>query len=437
MKNGILEKYNPLVIGGSGATEAISIKKHIFLGSTRICTVENDGASTKRRYYHQDHIGSSNVITDETGAIAQLLEYSPYGLTSRDEGAYNTNYRFTGKLFDTSTALYYYGARYYDPELGRFIQPDTIVPYPSDPQSFNRYSYCRNNPITYIDPSGHSWKDWLGHLIGAVAGVAATIFSGGNVLAGFQVYSFASGMINAGIAAVSGDWSGVGAGIGGMVGGYFGWQAGVAGGALFSDAVPKFVVGFTVGAIEFGAAGFGAGFGGALAGGASIGDAARVGLIGGGIGAVAGGIIEGSYRAGWQSWGHGATNDQINAAKLELQVRQMDNNTLTAEWARVLRSDNGGVSDYGIALTKEVMRRGTFPRLVERTTDNIRDAIIDHVAAKALQVPETSLVLDVGRAVNYIPKHETGKTVLETWRDLFDRSLDALEGHMYMRGKSW
>ncbi|MBU2541138.1 MAG: RHS repeat-associated core domain-containing protein, partial [Candidatus Omnitrophica bacterium] len=51
----------------------------------------------------------------------------------------------------------FYGARYYDPEIGRFITPDTIVQAPSDPQSLNRYAYCRNNPLNLIDPSGHGW----------------------------------------------------------------------------------------------------------------------------------------------------------------------------------------------------------------------------------------------------------------------------------------
>jgi RHS repeat-associated protein len=54
-----------------------------------------------------------------------------------------------------ATGLYYYNARYYDATIGRFISPDTIVPYPADPQSFNRYSYCRNNPLKYTDPSGN------------------------------------------------------------------------------------------------------------------------------------------------------------------------------------------------------------------------------------------------------------------------------------------
>jgi RHS repeat-associated protein len=55
---------------------------------------------------------------------------------------------------DSGTGLYYYGARYYDPSLGRFISPDVVVPTFENPQSFNRYSYVKNNPFKYTDPSG-------------------------------------------------------------------------------------------------------------------------------------------------------------------------------------------------------------------------------------------------------------------------------------------
>jgi hypothetical protein len=48
-----------------------------------------------------------------------------------------------------------YGARRYDPQIGRFLSPDTIIPDPSNPQSFNRYSYVSNNPLRYTDPTGH------------------------------------------------------------------------------------------------------------------------------------------------------------------------------------------------------------------------------------------------------------------------------------------
>ncbi|MCP4128207.1 MAG: RHS repeat-associated core domain-containing protein, partial [Gammaproteobacteria bacterium] len=65
-----------------------------------------------------------------------------------------TGYRYTGQRQEPDIGLYDYRARWYDPSLGRFLQPDTIVPEPGDPQNFNRYSYVGNNPIRYSDPTG-------------------------------------------------------------------------------------------------------------------------------------------------------------------------------------------------------------------------------------------------------------------------------------------
>ena len=135
--------------------------RHIYLGDNRICSVTSTGSTS---FYHGDHLGSTSDVTDASGNVIQHTEYQPYGefsVTSATKGD-GTDYLFTGQLFDKSTNLYYYGARYYDPELGRFTQADTIVPQPGDPQAFNRYSYCRNNPIIYTDPTGHSWlsKTW-------------------------------------------------------------------------------------------------------------------------------------------------------------------------------------------------------------------------------------------------------------------------------------
>ena len=70
-----------------------------------------------------------------------------------------THHRFTGKYLDDSTGLYYYGARYYDPELGRFTTPDPL--YMSDPErcstnaiACNLFAYANNNPMAFIDPTG-------------------------------------------------------------------------------------------------------------------------------------------------------------------------------------------------------------------------------------------------------------------------------------------
>ena len=67
---------------------------------------------------------------------------------------------FTGHVVEADIGLIYMGARYYDPVMGRFISPDTIVPDPANPQAFNRYAYCYNNPVSNIDPSGHE-PHWM------------------------------------------------------------------------------------------------------------------------------------------------------------------------------------------------------------------------------------------------------------------------------------
>ena len=87
------------------------------------------------------------------------IDYFPFGETRSETGLLGTDKKFTGQRLD-GTGLYYYNARYYDPAIGRFISADSIVPNPADPQSLNRYSYCLNNPLRYIDPSGHAPWDW-------------------------------------------------------------------------------------------------------------------------------------------------------------------------------------------------------------------------------------------------------------------------------------
>lgn len=107
-------------------------------------------------FYCTDYLGSSNVLTDNSGNLVQHYEYSTFGQASyqNNTSAFPVSNRYTGQTADDETGLMYYGGRYYDPQLARFIQPDPTIPDPTDSQSFNRYSYCRNNPLNEIDPSG-------------------------------------------------------------------------------------------------------------------------------------------------------------------------------------------------------------------------------------------------------------------------------------------
>ncbi len=82
---------------------------------------------------------------------------TPLGSQRSYTGTSTSDYRYTDQELDAENGLYNYNARLYDPFIGRFISPDTVVQAPYNPQSLNRYSYCLNNPLIYVDPSGHFW----------------------------------------------------------------------------------------------------------------------------------------------------------------------------------------------------------------------------------------------------------------------------------------
>ena len=114
----------------------------IFAGSTRVAEKKNGVV----KYFHGDHLASSRVITNASGASVGEYKYAPFGTTIAHTGV-NTDYEFTGKHID-GTGLYYFGARYYDPEIGRWTAVDPAR------QDLNWYVYCFNNPLKMIDPDG-------------------------------------------------------------------------------------------------------------------------------------------------------------------------------------------------------------------------------------------------------------------------------------------
>jgi len=148
--NGVMTKY--IKIGG----ETFASKK-----------------GTNQYFYHNDHLGGINVITDISFTEVQRNEYDPWGSVSKAVGNIEATHRFTGQELDPETGLYYYGGRYYDPEISRFVSPDPFVPSPDDPQSLNRYSYTINNPQRYIDPSGYFGEDLVLESLGYVAPILA------------------------------------------------------------------------------------------------------------------------------------------------------------------------------------------------------------------------------------------------------------------------
>lgn len=125
------------------------------------------------RYFHQDYLGSSALLTDETGGLTNQIVYRAFGGIDQgnSSGADDFRPKFTGKELDKATGLYYFGSRYYDADLGRFISPDPAKQY------HNPYVYGDDDPLSGVDPDG----EFLGLLIAAIVAAVVGAYAGGAV----------------------------------------------------------------------------------------------------------------------------------------------------------------------------------------------------------------------------------------------------------------
>jgi RHS repeat-associated protein len=120
-----------------------------------LARIEADGTT---RYYHSDALGSVTALTDASEAVQTRYKYESFGKTEMtlDDGHGAANpFRFTGRELD-ETGIYYYRARYYNPEVGRFISEDPI----RLAGGINFYSYVGNSPQNFADPLGLTPGDW-------------------------------------------------------------------------------------------------------------------------------------------------------------------------------------------------------------------------------------------------------------------------------------
>ena len=173
-------KYFSLASTTNGVTSWATSTNYIWLGDTLLATIDQklyNSAATGTaitRHVHPDHLGSTNVVTDASGTIAQLLDYYPYGATRVSSTTFPTNEKrqYIGQFADAQTNLNYLNARYYDGSRGQFLSQDPShlavgnpeqikqisdidqQQYLRDPQTLNSYAYARNNPIRFSDPSG-------------------------------------------------------------------------------------------------------------------------------------------------------------------------------------------------------------------------------------------------------------------------------------------
>lgn len=145
-------------------------------------------------FHHQDHRGTRHLLTDEKGSIAARWEYDPFGVPSGPARTFLP--MFGGRAWYPEVGMYYFGARWYDPHLGRFLTPDTYTGRPDDerlvhpcrsagsqglaraqiladwlkqPRVRNRYAFCGNDPVGRVDPNGHWSFGWtLLSVLGAI-----------------------------------------------------------------------------------------------------------------------------------------------------------------------------------------------------------------------------------------------------------------------------
>ncbi len=128
--------------------------EYVFFDGERVA--RKDFPAKTIFYYFSDHLKSASVITDDQGRIKKESDFYPWGGELQFVNNDLNKYLFTGKERDSETSLDYFGARYYSSAMSRFTSPDPLLNSgkPWDPQSWNRYSYVRNNPLAKIDPTG-------------------------------------------------------------------------------------------------------------------------------------------------------------------------------------------------------------------------------------------------------------------------------------------
>jgi len=116
-------------------------------------------------FYHTDPVGTPLAMTDGSGNVVWQADYKPFGEENSITGGVTNNKRFVGKEKDSETGLDYFGARYMNDKIGRFISIDPVKAVDEktsktneklllEPQHINTYAYAHNNPMKWIDPDG-------------------------------------------------------------------------------------------------------------------------------------------------------------------------------------------------------------------------------------------------------------------------------------------
>lgn len=154
------------------ASQTVASKEYAYGPSGLLATIDNPGVSETKNYLTPDHLGTPRIVTNGAGSVVSRHDYKPFGSEidaqtgsrspSQGYGAMDSvNQKFTGYERDTETSLDFARARYYAGSTGRFTSADRMFAdqHAISPQSWNLYVYVRNNPLTYIDPTGRATQD--------------------------------------------------------------------------------------------------------------------------------------------------------------------------------------------------------------------------------------------------------------------------------------
>jgi len=174
--------------------------KHVFTPNGElIATLETVGATTTKHFTHPDHLGGTNVVTNDEGEVVQSLDYYPFGSDRINTGTFSEQRTFIGEEHDTESNLNYLNARYYDAGRGQFMTQDPVFinlgvderteQVLMDPQLHDPYGYGRNNPLKLKDPEGEFSDPFTATIIGIVLAYGIV-----DIAAETYVHSYALGL---------------------------------------------------------------------------------------------------------------------------------------------------------------------------------------------------------------------------------------------------
>ena len=218
--NSVSFKYNA---EGLRTEKKVGSKTYSYVWSSGLLMQQTDGTNTLNfsyspdgrplgvlfngtSYYYiynlqGDVIGLYNYL----GAVVVEYTYDSWGNLISTSGSLASTlgklnpFRYRGYIYDEETGLYYVSSRYYDPEIGRWINADNQLSTGSDLTGMNLFAYCGNNPVNRIDPTGEAWWHWaLGAAVVAACAVATVVTCGG-----FAAAATAVCMVGSGVAAAT------------------------------------------------------------------------------------------------------------------------------------------------------------------------------------------------------------------------------------------